>query len=113
MKATFVFIGILAGLITICLIIDRAPMKLAQGRVTSIYQAGTKEMVLKISGIKGGFCLKSDFLKKLNLKELKQRLVGQQVTIHYKAAWTPLDPASNQQIASIEIGDKSINTEHE
>ena len=113
MKATVIFIALLAVFFGVCFLMNNTPDKLVTGRVSSIYEASTKEMVLKVTGIKGGFCLKSDFVKKLNLKELKQRLVGQQVTIHYKAAWTPLDPSSNKQVASIEIGETPINSEHE
>ena len=61
------------------------------GIVTHIYEGGVKDAVFRIKDNKRRFYINRGLENGLNLKELKEKLLGQVVTLKYPKYWTPLD----------------------
>lgn len=61
------------------------------GKVAGVYQTGIKDVHIAIEGSTQNYYINRGVEAGLNIKDLNQRLVGQEVTLYFPKYWTPLD----------------------
>lgn len=81
-----------------------------QGKVSAVYSSTRESIFLKMTGIKTGFQIVTTG-DKFNTETLRNTLVGKDVRITYRERWTPLDPASKHQIATLSLGEELVYEE--
>ena len=62
-----------------------------KGIITYVFEAGIKDVVFRIADTETTYYINRGLENGLNLKELKEKLMGKEVTIKYPKYWTPLD----------------------
>ena len=66
-----------------------------KGVVTYIYEGGIKDVVFRIKDTETIYYINRGLENGLDLAELKEKLIGKEVTIKYPKYWTPLDWDNN------------------
>ena len=66
-----------------------------KGVVTYIYEGGIKDVVFRIKETETIYYINRGLENGLDLAELKEKLIGKEVTIKYPKYWTPLDWDNN------------------
>ncbi len=61
------------------------------GIVTYVFEGGVKDVVLRIKDSPRTYYINRGLEAGLDIKELKEKLIGEEVTIKYPQYWTPLD----------------------
>ena len=92
----FKILGILiiAGLVFILRpvpIVAEEDALIDSGIVSSIYGGGVKDVVFILENGKHRYYINRGLENGLDLKELREKLIGKKVTIKYPYYWTPLD----------------------
>lgn len=91
--------------------ISRKDAKEVSGIVTTIYEAGSRDVVFKLAGIRFSFYINRGLEHNLNLSELQNNILGKEVTILFADNWTPFDPGANKHIAEMSLGNKLLYSE--
>ncbi len=79
------------------------------GVVAMIKEGGVKDVVIRLEGNKRVFYINRGLENGLNLDELKEKLIGNEITVKYPKYWTPLDWNDRiKHISKVEIGDEVI-----
>lgn len=72
-------------------IVSEAEALVTKGRVTEIYEGGVKDVVFRLENDHHIYYINRGLENGLELENLRQRLIGQNVTFKYPKHWTPLD----------------------
>lgn len=120
MKYVFIFLGsILFILATLTLRPVNIPKDakeclVAEGKVVSIYEGGIKDVSFRLEGDKTMYYINRGLEQGLDLEDLKEQLMGQNVTIRYPKHWTLLDPDNRvKHLCILEFEGKELYNEIE
>lgn len=93
-------------------LVTKDKCKHVSGTVTGIFDDGNKDAIFKIEGQKSLFYLNQGFEKKLNLKNLLEKVQGKQVNILYADHWNPLGSISeSRHISEISVNEELLYSE--
>ncbi len=82
------------------------------GIVSSIYEAGIKDVVFRVENTTRRFYINRGLENGLDLKELQNKLIGKEVVFKYPKYWTPLDWNNTvRHVSKVEINDEVIFNE--
>ncbi len=114
MKGAVISLCCVVGLISLIFLtrgsMDNCHNKQVRGVVTSIYETGLKDAVVKIAGLKCAFVISRNAFRNSDLESLREKIVGKEVTVYYADRWTPLDPTSNKEISALSVGGDLLYT---
>ncbi|OOG73109.1 hypothetical protein [Algoriphagus sp. A40] len=83
-----------------------------KGTVSEIYEAGTKDVVVKLNGLDTEFYVNRGLERGLDLEKMRAELTNKEVRIKYPDYWTPLNPTNSMRhVSKIESDGKVIFTE--
>ncbi len=80
---------------------DAKECLVAEGKVIKIFEGGVKDVAFRLEGDKTLYYINRGLEQGLNLEELRQELIGNNVTIKYPKHWTLLDPNNTIKHLSI------------
>jgi hypothetical protein len=107
-----IFIGAMILLFRPVQIPEEKDLLSLKGTVTDIYEGGVKDVVFKLRGQDKIYYVNRGLERGLNLKELKAKLIDQEIVIKFPDHWTPLDPnRSSIHISKIEHEGRTLFTE--
>lgn len=82
------------------------------GVVENIYEGGVKDVVFILEGDSKRYYINRGLENGLNIHDLKNELMGMQVTFKYPDHWTPLDPKKQSvHLSKVELEKNVIYTE--
>lgn len=82
------------------------------GVVAKILEGGINDVVIRLKGNKRVFYINRGLESGLDLDDLKERLVGNEVTVKYPKYWTPLDWNNKiKHISKLELNEEVIFNE--
>lgn len=85
---------------------------ITEGKISDIFEAGYKDVVFQLEGSERQFYINRGVEQGMDIRELKDELVGKEVTIKYPDYWTILDPKKKiRHISKIETQEEIIFTE--
>jgi hypothetical protein len=83
-----------------------------KGIVFDIYEGGVKDVAFRLENNQRVYYINRGLERGLNLKNLKNKLIGNEVVIKYPKYWTPLDWNNKiQHISKVEIKGEVIFNE--
>ncbi len=83
-----------------------------KGIVSDIYEGGVKDIAFRLENNQRVYYINRGLEQGLNLKELKKKLIGNEVVFKYPKHWTPLDWNNKiKHISKIEINGEVIFNE--
>jgi hypothetical protein len=115
-----VLFAISFGIILVCVFLSgnavfsksKSTCKRISGIVTSIYEDGTKDAVIQISGQNKVFYINRAIEKNLSISSLTQKLVGKEVDILYADNWSPLGSiGESKSISELSAGEEKVYSE--
>jgi len=112
----YTFGALLLGALILCLrpvpIVAEADSLVVKGTVASIGVGGIEDVIIKLKGDKTVYYINRGYENGLDMKSLREELVGQDITLKYPKYWTPLDMNNRiRHISKLEIGEKIIFNE--
>lgn len=89
---------------------DRAIVE--TGIVTDIYEGGENDVVFLLENKKRRYYINRGLENGLDLADLRERLIGREITLKYPAYWTPLDWNDEiKHLSKVEVKDEVIFNE--
>lgn len=73
----------------------------ATGVVVQLYESGEKDITIRLKDVDQTFYINRGVEAGLDIKQLRENLINNVVTIKYPDYWTPLDPAGNMRHVSV------------
>lgn len=93
-------------------IVKESKALVKSGVVSSIYEAGVKDVVFRLEGIEQRYYINRGLENGLVLDSLRDKLLGQEVTIKFPKYWTPLDWDNEvRHLSKLEYGEEVIFNE--
>ena len=118
LKFSLLTIGSVALLILMSLVFTPVPIPdegeclVDSGVVTNIYESGSKDITLILSGHRKRYYINRGLERGLQLNEVGTALLGRKVVIKYPDYWTPLDPKNSiRHVSKSELDGQTIFTE--
>ena len=83
-----------------------------KGTVSEVYEAGTKDLVVKLKSVDKEFYVNRGLERGLELKTLGTALINKEIVIKYPNYWTPLNPTNSiRHVSKIECEGRIVFTE--
>ena len=118
MKINGLFIAAVFFLTLCVLILRPVPIPkeknclVVSGEVTSIFEAGVKDVVFKLKDNPTNYYINRGLEQGLTLDNLRAQLMNEEIIIKYPRYWTPLDPKNRtRHITKVEFGVEVIFSE--
>jgi len=93
-------------------IVDEDEAIVEQGIVASISEGGVKDVLIRLENNQRRYYINRGLENGLDLKQLREQLIGKSVTIKYPDYWTPLDWDNRiRHISKLEIENEVIFNE--
>jgi hypothetical protein len=110
------FVLFILGVITLrpVRIMPEKDLQVLQGKLIGIDVGGVNDLTLTLEGRKEVFYVNRGLERGLDLRDLKSKLINQQVTLKYPAGWSILNPGKRTvHLSKIEHRGQTIFTELE
>ena len=72
-------------------IVSESRALIESGTVKDVYEGGVNDVVIRLEETKRRFYINRGLENGLDLADLRNQLIGQEVTMKYPKYWTPLD----------------------
>ena len=77
---------------------------ITEGKIEKIFEGGIKDIVFQLEGSERQFYINRGIDQGLDIKSMRNELIGKEVTIKYPDYWTILDPNKKiRHISKIEV----------
>ncbi|MEJ2004118.1 MAG: hypothetical protein P8X57_03940 [Cyclobacteriaceae bacterium] len=107
-----IFLTISAGIFRPVPKVPENDLLITRGTVANITEAGVRDIVFELEGTDRSYYINRGIDHGIDIRSLKEELIGKDVVIKYPDYWTILDPRKKtRHITKLESGGEVIFTE--